>query len=410
MKHFFSDFHVHIGKTTEGNSVKITASKELTFPSIIEECYSKKGIDIVGVVDCASPGVIKDIERMIRKGDLYELEDGGLIHKDKVMVILGSEIECVEDNGAVSHHVGYFPFVRQLKEFSRIMKGHIRNIELSSQSSGMPAYEFLSIVKATGGILMPAHVFTPHKSVYGRAARRMKDLFLDNQQEDLYVAELGLSADTYIADRIDELKNIVFLSNSDAHSAGKIGREYNILELSSASFKEISMAFRNNAARRVIANYGIDPRLGRYHRSFCRKCNKIAEKVPPVLSCDSCGTSDRNFIKGVLDRVTEIEDSSYPRHPGMRPPYYYQVPLEYVPGLTKKMLERLFFHFGSEMAVLHTAEKKEIQEIVGWRIASDIILAREGKLKMSSGGGGKYGKVKGILSENEQLEFELIES
>jgi uncharacterized protein (TIGR00375 family) len=405
MRHFFADFHVHVGRTTEGKAVKITASRELTFAAALEECHRRKGIDIVGIVDCASTGVIRDIERLIDEGSLSELPEGGLIHRHHVLVVLGAEVECVEDDGGLSHHIGYFPYLRQLKEFSQIMRRYIKNIELSSQSCGIPARELRAVINATGGIYVPAHAFTPHKSVYGRAATRLRHLFGDEQFLDIAALELGLSADSEIADHIGELADVTFLSNSDAHSTAKIGREYNILELQEANFREIVQAFRSSDGRRVIANFGLDPRLGRYHRSFCVACNALAAAPPPVLKCEKCGESGRKFVTGVLDRVVSIADYPESRHPLDRPPYHYQVPLGFVPGLNERVLLRLLEHFGSEMAVLHLAEKKELSTIVGWQLASDIILAREGSLELTSGGGGSHGRVKGVKTECEQLTF-----
>lgn len=407
MKQFFADFHVHIGRTTEGKAVKITASRKLTFSAVIEECSLRKGIDIVGIVDCASPGVIRDMERMIDSGELMELPQGGFIHRNRVTVIAGAEVECVEEQGGISHHIGYFPHLRQIKEFSRIMRQYIKNIELSSQSCGVPASELLEVIKATGGIHVPAHAFTPHKSVYGRTTRRLTELFSEALYADIWALELGLSADTNIADLIGELASITFLSNSDAHSAAKIGREYNILEMEEATFQEMVLAFRRVSGRKVTANFGLDPRLGRYHRSFCSHCQGVAVSLPPVTRCGSCGKSSGSFVPGVLDRAVQIADWQEPRHPEHRPPYHYQIPLGFVPGLSSQVMGRLLARFGSEMAVLHTAGKKELQETVGWSLASDIMLAREGRLLLSSGGGGRHGKVEGVEKNAEQLELSL---
>lgn len=385
--------------------MKITASRKLTFASIIEECSYRKGIDIVGIVDCAAPGVIADIERLVDEGELYPLDDGGLIHRDRVVVIPGAEIECVEDNGGVSHHIGYFPSLGRLKEFSQIMKKYIKNMELSSQSCGVPARELFEVINATGGVFVPAHAFTPHKSVYGKVTERLHTIFSDDQFDRIAALELGLSADTDIADRIGELSDKSFLSNSDAHSRGRIAREYNILEMEAATFREIVLAWRNIQGRRIIANFGLDPRLGRYHRSYCHACNSLCAGEPPVLCCEKCSDRAGKFVPGVLDRVVQIRDFVEPQHPEWRPPYFYQIPLEFVQGLNKNILDRLIEHFGSEMAVLHRADRQELKMVVGWQIASDILCAREGKLTLSSGGGGKYGHVSGVKPKAEQLTF-----
>lgn len=392
MNTYFMDFHVHIGRSNSGAPVKITASRDLTFANIAQECKHRKGIDIVGIVDCASPEVIDDISQLINSGEMKPLKEGGLIYQDKVTIILGSEIETKEANGGLSHQIAFFPYFEDVKEFSKTLSHLVTNVSLSSQNCKISAQEFFKIINRIGGILIPAHVFTPHKSVYGKCVKRLKEMFSRATLKKIPAIELGLSADTEIADHLKELAEYTFLTNSDAHSLPKIGREYNIIELEKANFKEILLALQRKEGRKIIANYGLDPKLGRYHRTFCEVCNYIATSNPPVYKCEICG-SDK-IVKGVFDRIVEIGDYQQSISPSHRPPYYHQVPLEFVPGVGKKTLNKLFDYFGTEMNILHKASYQEISQVVGFEIAKNIILARKGLLKLSPGGGGKYGKVK----------------
>ena len=86
----FADLHVHIGRAENGKPIKITAARSLNFANIAKECYERKGISIVGIIDCASPYVIEDIEHFLQTGEAYELEDGGIIYTDEICIILGS--------------------------------------------------------------------------------------------------------------------------------------------------------------------------------------------------------------------------------------------------------------------------------------------------------------------------------
>lgn len=402
MKRYFVDLHVHIGRNGKGQPVKITASDRLTFANVIAECLERKGVDVVGIIDCACTGVLQDMRRLIDAGELMELPEGGLRHRDRVTVIAGGEIEAVEESGGVSHHLCFFPFLKNLAEFSRVMSRYITNMELSSQRCGLPARELHAVVRSTGGVLVPAHAFTPHKSAYGNACSRLADLFGDGF-EDIPAVELGLSADTGLADRFSELSDRTFLSNSDAHSPEKIGREYNVMHLEAPNFRELMLALRRTAGRGVVANYGMDPRLGRYHRSYCTVCDLPASGDEPVLACPACGLSGRGFVRGVLDRVASIADRAVLESPPWRPPYRYQVPLSFVPGLSRTGLDRLIRRFGSEMAVLHDARRDEIATLVGWEVAGHVLAAREGRLRLDSGGGGHYGRVAAPEPRGEQL-------
>ena len=395
------DLHVHIGRAGSGQAVKITASRDLTFENIAREAAERKGVDLVGVIDCAAPPVIADIETMLESGSMTELAGGGLRYRDRITVIPGAEIETREPAGGMSHHLSYFRDLAQIKRFSSIMQQHVTNLNLSSQACGLSARELHAITSDCGGVLIPAHCFTPHKSPYGACVERMADMFAD-AWEHIPAIELGLSADAELADRIAELAARTLLSNSDAHSLPRIGREYNLIHMEEGSFDELLMALRREQGRHVAANFGLDPRLGKYHRTHCEDCSHIALSEPPVDTCERCNST--RITRGVLDRIVQIADWEKPRPPAHRPPYQYQVPLQFVPGVGAVTLNRLINRFGSEMAVLHQATREELGQTVGQKTADLIIQAREGILPLRSGGGGRYGRA---LTEKDTGQMKL---
>jgi len=385
---YFADLHVHIGRA-QNKPVKITASRNLTLDNIYDYCIDKKGIDIVGIVDCASPVVIEEIQRQLNEERIVPLPGGGARFKDKLTVLFGAEIETTEAKG-VAHSIAFFPFFEQIKDFSQIMSEYITNINLSSQKARLCAKDLLKVVQQLGGVLIPAHVFTPFKSFYGNCCDRLSFAF-EEELDKVFSIELGLSADTNFADTISELSTKSFLSNSDAHSLEKIGREYNKLELHFPDFENFISALKGIDGNRIVANYGLDPKLGKYHRTFCTVCNYIAQGKLPVTKCPLCNSEDVTL--GVFDRIALIADFETPVHPEGRPQYFYQVPLEFIPGVGKKTIEKLILNFGTEMNVIHNIGKAELVEVVGEQVATHIMLAREGKLNIEVGGGGIYGKV-----------------
>lgn len=270
------------------------------------------------------------------------------------------------------------------------MQKHIKNITLSSQRANISAYELLDIVEKYNGILIPAHCFTPHKSFYGNCTDRLEKIFKEKYNKILAI-ELGLSADTNLADMISELKDKTFLTNSDAHSLPKIAREYNKILVEDISFKEIVKVLKNEDGRKIIANYGLDPKLGKYHRTYCEKCEKNLLENPPVKKCNTCDSS--NITMGVYDRIIEITDNLKSISPKNRPNYIYQIPLSFIPGLGKKTIEKLLDNFDTEMNILHKISFDDLESILGEKISKNIIKAREGKAKIHSGGGGIYGKI-----------------
>lgn len=394
MEEVFADLHVHIGRSENGKPIKITAARSLNFANIAKECADRKGINIVGIIDCASPYVIEDIENFLKTGEAYEIEDGGIIYKDKVCILLGSEVETSEvgRNGkcGAAHNVCFFPHLSDIKSFSKEMSRHIHNITLSTQRSDVSGYELIDIVEKYNGILIPAHCFTPFKSYYGNCVDRMKDIFKE-KFDKIFSIELGLSADTYLADMITELEDKTFVTNSDAHSLPKIAREYNKMLVNDISFKEVVKALKGEDGRKVLCNYGLDPKLGKYHITFCDSCNQVIETKEPVAVCPFCGSDKVTF--GVFDRIELIKDKEKSKSPANRPPYVYQVPLTFIPGVGNKTIDRLLDSFGTEMTILHKLSKDDIEAVVGEKVANEIIASREGKMKIHAGGGGVYGKV-----------------
>ncbi len=395
MYEIFADLHVHIGRNENGKPIKITAARSLNFANIAKECADRKGIQVVGIIDCASPYVIEDIEKFLKTGEAYELKDGGIIYKDKVCILLGSEVETSEKgrNGKCgsAHNVCFFPHLKDIKGFSNELSHHLKNITLSTQRSDLSGYDLIDVVEKYNGILIPAHVFTPHKSYYGNCTDRLENIFKEKFSK-IFAIELGLSSDTYLADTISELENKTFVTNSDAHSLPKIAREYNKMQVEDISFKEIVMALKNEKGRKVLANYGLDPKLGKYHRTYCDDCEDSIETKEPVETCPMCG--GKNVTFGVFDRIELIKDKEKTKSPENRPPYIYQVPLGFIPGVGSKTIAKLLSTFETEMNILHKLSKDDIEAVVGEKVANYIVNAREGKMQIHAGGGGNYGKVK----------------
>lgn len=385
MNQYFVDLHIHIGRTNTGQAVKITGAKTLTFSNIIEHARDLKGLHMVGIIDCHSPQVIVEMEDLLDSGELIEHENGGFYYGG-LTIIPGSELEIYDEgtNGPI-HVLCYFPNLTIMKEFSNWLSHHLKNINLSSQRVYVTGRELQKKVKELEGLFIPAHVFTPFKSLYGKGVKKsLTEVFEANLIDGI---ELGLSANTAMADQLLELHAYPFLTNSDAHSLAKIAREYQIIEMIEPTFTNLKEALQGVNNQKVIANYGLDPLLGKYHQTVCAKC--LSPASFDMTECTNCG--HKKFIKGVAERIRELKTDA--KGPSNRPPYIHQVPLQFLPGLGPKMLEKLLHHFGTEMAILHHVPIDALSEVIPKNIANLIDRARMGTLKFDAGGGGKYGKI-----------------
>ena len=384
LKEVYADLHIHLGQDWRKNPIKISASPRLTLTRVIEDSKRRKGMDIIGIVDCHVPSVLEELEFLKREGEAEALSGGGLRFGD-LTLILGSEIEIKDTHSAGPFHVlAFLPTLEAMRRFSDWLRPRMKNLQLSSQRFYGEAKELQAQVKQLDGLFVPAHVFTPFKSLYGRGVKKSMAEVLDLAQVD--AMELGLSADSSMADRISELHTYPYLTNSDSHSLEKIGREYQVLRVKEASFTELALALQQVDGRGIVQNYGLNPYLGKYYETVCIACEK--KLAPSNQLCPHCHS--KKVVLGVKDRIEQLSDFT---SPPQRPPYMYQVPLELIPGLGPKTLEKLLSHFGTEMNVVHQVPKKALEEVVSPKIAAWILRLRKGRVSIRAGGGGKYGRV-----------------
>lgn len=385
MQEYYADLHIHIGEA-EAKAVKITASRSLTLHNLLFQDAPRKGLDIVGVVDAGTLPVRNEIEKMLFQGELQELSSGGFLAANGVLLIAAAEIECREG----MHLIIYFPGLQAIKRWQNLLSKRVTNMNLSTQHSSFSITDLLKISMDLNSIFCPAHAFTPHKGIYGMWTDKIASMIPDGFN-DIKVLELGLSADSNLADMLEEPSNLTYLSNSDAHSSVNVGREYNLLFMQDKNFTELKKALNRVEERQVKANYGLHPHLGKYHRSFCPDCRRIFPESHPVLQCPLCN-SDR-IVMGVYDRILLIRDYYEPHHPGHRPPYYYRVPLKDIPGIGPKTLAKLLNQY-TEIDLLEKVHLEDIAALSDAKIARMIGRLRIGDYQVIPGGGGKYGKIR----------------
>lgn len=384
MNQYFVDMHIHIGRTFTGKPVKITAAKSLTLTNILQTAKFPKGLDIVGVIDCHSPEVMAEMEQLLQESRLIEMAEGGFQFENEVTLIPGTEMEVLDEscNGPI-HLLAYFPGFKQLREFSNWLSTCVTNLQLSTQRVYETAVNIQEKVKSLDGLFIPAHVFTPFKSLYGKGVKQSLKEVLNPTLID--GVELGLSSNTMMADQISELNGFTFLSNSDAHSLPKMAREYQKMTLEAPTFEAVKKALHGSGGNKIDENYGLNPFLGKYYRTVCAKC--FTMKQGDI--CAHCGS--KKFTKGVSERIAELAD--HDSKPPVRPPYIHQVPLDFLPGLGTKTREKLYSYFGSEMNILHQVSEAELKSVLKEGLADLIVKARSGDMVLVEGGGGRYGKV-----------------
>ncbi|WP_409200348.1 TIGR00375 family protein [Methanobrevibacter sp. DSM 116169] len=371
-----ADLHLH-------SCFSMASSKDMVIKNIAP--MSKlKGLNLVGTGDGLHPGWLDIIEESTTySGD-------GIYSRDDVDFVLTTEVEGKNK----IHHLIIIPDIDIAREISKKLPSKNKNTD-GRPRSPLTGVELLELVREYDCMIGPAHAFTPWTGMY-----KSFDSIYDCYEKKPDFVELGLSADTDMADRVSELKDFPFLSNSDAHSPWphRLGREFNQIELQDISYSSLKKAIKDKT---IKANYGLIPNLGKYHMTGCTKCYKLINPEIAKENKMKCSCGGR-IKKGVDYRISEIADLKEPVHPSFRGKYVHLMPLAeiismvYDKGVTTKTVQgkwqNLIDSFGPEINILLDTPLDEIN-----KVDSDVCIAinsfRNDSLTISPGGGGKYGSI-----------------
>lgn len=381
-----ADLHIH-SRFSGGTSDKMSIETiSLEAP--------RKGINLVASGDCLHSGWMKEIKQCIEV-------DEGTFELNKTRFILSVEVEAEKR----VHHLIYFPSFNAVEDFKERIKPKSRNLETDGRPNvNLTGEELAQIAKDVDALIGPAHGFTPWTAIYAYYDS-LRDCY-GSMEDYISFIELGLSADTDLADRIKELNRLTFLTNSDCHSAHpvRLGREFNRFEMKEPTFVELKKAILRIDGNKPVLNVGLPPQEGKYHESACISCfthYTLEEAIRRKWKC-SCG---KRIKKGVKDRINEKADYLKPVHPDHRPPYIHLIPLAEI--ITKavdqknpftqkvtKLWTELIDVFGSEINVLLDVDITEISKITIPAVTEAIQIFRDKKVIIIPGGGGEYGKIK----------------
>ncbi len=400
-----ADLHIH-------SRYSKAVSKLMTIPMLAENARFK-GLGIVGTGDILNPGWEEELLKYTKK------IDEGTYERKGTVFLLTTE---VEDERRV-HHVLIFPCIEAVREMREVLRRYSPDIDREGRPHvNLPAAEIADIASDLDVLIGPAHAFTPWTALY-KEYDSLREAYGDAK---IHFLELGLSADSYMADRIKAHHGLTYLSNSDAHSPHphRLGREFNRFKIQEALFEEVKRAILKRGGRRIVLNAGLDPRLGKYHLTACSRCYTkypLQDAVAFKWRCPKCGGTIK---KGVYDRIMELADTE--ERPKDRPPYLHLAPLAEIIAMVlnrgvetkgvKRIWERLLREFGSEIRVLVDVPVKAIGETAGEDIAKAVWAFRNEKLVVIPGGGGRYGEIrlpeeirKVSLQELDSLEVEVSE-
>ena len=408
---FITDLHVH-------SKFSRATAKNLD----LEHLYMAamiKGVSVVGTGDFTYPEWIAEIEEKLEPAEsgLFKLKHELRKELDKevpkschnkVRFILQTEISSIykkNDRVRKNHNLIFFSDIEIVKKFNSILD-KIGNIRSDGRPIlGLDAEKLLELMLSVDetGMFIPAHIWTPWFSMFGSKSGfdTIEECF-GSLSKHIFAAETGLSSDLPMNFRVQNLDNLSFISNSDAHSPRFLGRNASVFntELSYSGIKE---ALLQKDLTKYLGTIDMYPELGKYHYDGHRKCNVCFNPVQSLETDGICPECNKPLTLGVLNRVQALADRPEGFIPKNRHGYQSIVPLadilseifEVGPN-TKKVntnFNKAIETLGPELGILLDKDIKEIAKANIPLLAKAIDKMRSGKVTTSPGFDGEFGKV-----------------
>ena len=431
---FFADLHIH-------SRFSRATSKDVSLESLWKWAQIK-GISVIGTGDFTHPQWYKELNEKldINNNNLLKLIDK---YKDKsipescineVSFMLTTEVSCIYSKNGRVRKIHSLIFVPDFAAASKLNHALSKIGNLSSDGRpilGLDAKTLLKIVLDISHetMFVPAHAWTPHFSVFGANSGfdSLEECF-DELTPNIYAIETGLSSNPAMNWRLSSLDTITLISNSDAHSPAKIGREANIFDTSNpplppfskgghGGITEISYEFITHAIKTKQGFAGtieFFPEEGKYHYDGHRSCGvnlSPEETVRHHYLCPACG---KKVTVGVMHRVEKLADRDDGFKPSGAPPFYSMIPLQEIIAETKKVgvsskavttdYLQLIEKLGNELKILMDLPLDEIENASSPLLKEAISRVRSGNVHIAPGYDGEYGKIK-IIEEVERREI-----
>jgi uncharacterized protein (TIGR00375 family) len=384
-----------------------------------------KGIRVIGTGDFTHPQWVAELqEKLEPSGEgLFSLKKkfrSGTVPgscRTDISFILSAEISCIYSKNGKTRKIHCVVIAPSFGDVLRINKrlSAIGNLSADGRPIlGLDAKELLRIVieESPDALLIPAHIWTPHFSVFGAASGfdELEECF-GELTPHIHALETGLSSDPAMNWRLSKLDSLTLISNSDAHSPRKLGREANILN-TEISYASILLALKTRQG--FDGTIEFYPEEGKYHADghrACGVCLSPEETIRRNYLCPVCG---KKVTVGVLHRVAKLADRNDGFRPEGSPPYRSIIPLEEIiaetikVGVNSKAVEKVYAQLledhGNEFSILLEVPVQDIETSGFPRVAEAVLRMRKNRISIAPGYDGEFGKIK-IFEEVKRKEL-----
>ncbi len=412
-----ADLHIH-------SSYSRATARNIT-PETLYIGAQRKGIHLIGASDFTHPEWLRELTEKLEPAEdgLWSLKPELARQADElvppacrgpVRFIFQTEISAIyKKNGRTrkTHHLIYLPDLDSARRLIARLE-RIGNLKSDGRPIlGIDSRDLLEIALEAHeeAIFIPAHVWTPWFSLFGsKSGFDHIDECFEDLTPHIAALETGLSSDPEMNWRWSELDRFSLVSNSDAHSPSKLGREATIFE-TPFSYRALKNAlFTGDGLRATIEFY---PEQGKYHLDGHRKCGTRMDPRDTIARHELCPVCGKPVTVGVMNRVEELSDRPVGATSPRSKPFYRLIPLDDVLGetlgcgpATKKVVqlrEELLARFGPELSILRELPLEEVEAATMFLLAEALKRNREGNIELLSGYDGEFGQVQ-IFKEGER--------
>lgn len=395
---FIADFHIH-------SKFSRATSKDMEVETLARWA-KKKGIALLGTGDFTHPTYFAELRSKLEAlgNGLFKLKkaDPG------VHYILTTEVSNIyTQNGKVRRiHTLLFAPSFEVVEAIGSKLGNLGKLS----SDGRPIFTFSTkelakmILDISGDcLIIPAHAWTPWFSIFGANSGfdSIEECF-EELSPYIRAIETGLSSDPEMNWRLSALDSITLISNSDAHSPNRLGREANAFDCA-LDYREIAETIRKKDRKRLLFTVEFFPEEGKYHYDGHRDCGVICSPSQTKAHQYLCPKCQKKLTVGVMHRVEQLADRAPHFIPRNAIPSIHLLPLEeIIAGALRVRVgtraveteyERLVERGGSEFRILLDATPDELASFIPPNMLDGIIRMRQGKVSVVPGHDGVYGKV-----------------
>lgn len=408
-----TDWHIH-------SKYSRACSKDLELPKIAAMC-ERKGIDVAATGDWTHPGWFEHL-----KENLVESEPGIYrVAGSPTRFMLVTEVSQIYKKGDKTRRIHNLVFSPSLETCAKV-NAELDRRGFNRKSDGRPIFgmdseDLYKVLKEIDEriILVPAHAWTPWYSVFGsKSGFDSLEECYGEMAKHIYAIETGLSSDPKMNWQLSGLDSVVMISNSDAHSPDKLGREANVFDLDVVSYDEFIRVLREQDRSKFLSTIEFFPEEGKYHLDGCANCHFSSAPSETKRIGGRCPTCKRPLTLGVEYRVEQLADRDATKVAG-KIPFVSIVPLKeliaeaFSVGVSSKKVaaeyERLTDRVANEFSILLDVPIEQIaKEATNPHVSEAIRRVREGRLRITPGYDGIFGTVNIFSPEDRRRQSTLL--